>query len=108
MSYYFSGRITDTQFATHPDRGTLSQSIGLEAVNQPLEPIVSTHTWQPGDVIFGCSDGLTDMVSDDQIQQCLKEGGSPEQIAKRLIQQALDGGGRDNVTVALACNEDRG
>ena len=99
-----SGRINEAQFSTHPDRSTLSQSIGLEAVGRPLAPVVTSTDWQPGDVVFGCSDGLTDMLSDAQITAVLAGGGSPDELVERLIEAALEAGGKDNVTVALAIN----
>ncbi|MGQ0623021.1 MAG: Stp1/IreP family PP2C-type Ser/Thr phosphatase [Panacagrimonas sp.] len=56
-----------------------------------------------GDVLLLCSDGLTDMVSDEAIALSLQSHGDNLEIAaKTLVQQALDGGGRDNVSVCLA------
>jgi len=98
-----SKRITPKQFATHPDRGTLSQSIGLEAVGQPMEPAVETHPWRTGDIILVCSDGLTDMTDDNTI--CDSMSDEPlTVICQNLINAALENGGKDNVTVALAKN----
>lgn len=98
-----SGRITPEQFATHPDRGTLSQSIGLEAVGQPMEPAVETYPWQAGDIILACSDGLTDMVDDNNIRDAMLDA-PVEVICQNLINAALNNGGKDNVTIALAKN----
>ncbi len=99
-----SGRINETQFATHPDRGRLSQGIGLEAVGQPMEPVVTTLPWHSGDIIFACSDGLTDMANDTDIAHLVRAEHPLETICEQLIQAALNGGGRDNVTIALAKN----
>ena len=97
-----AGRISPAQYDVHPDKGVLSQSIGLESIDQPLEAVVTTHEWQKGDVLVACSDGLSDMVSDESIEKVLHEQGA-EPAA--LIQAALDRGGKDNVTVAIAVNQ---
>ena len=56
-----------------------------------------------GDILLLCSDGLTDMVSEDQIGLCLRKyGDNLGSAAKALIEMALDGGGKDNVSVVLA------
>ena len=56
-----------------------------------------------GDTLLLCSDGLTDMVSDEQIGISLRRnGGDLQGAAKDLVQQALQGGGKDNVSVILA------
>ena len=98
-----SKRITPEQFSTHPDRGTLSQSIGLEVIGQPMEPAVETHHWHAGDIILVCSDGLTDMTDDDTIRDSMSD--EPISVmCQNLINAALENGGKDNVTVALAKN----
>jgi len=98
-----SKRITPEQFTTHPDRGTLSQSIGLEGIGQPMEPAVETHPWHAGDIILLCSDGLTDMTDDDAIRDSMSD--EPITVmCQNLINAALENGGKDNVTVALAKN----
>jgi protein phosphatase len=53
------------------------------------------------DRLFLCSDGLTDMVDDETIREVLAERTDPEDACDRLIELALAGGGRDNVTVLL-------
>jgi serine/threonine protein phosphatase PrpC len=55
-----------------------------------------------GDRVLLCSDGLTDMVEDDVITKILSEAASADEACERLIKQALDAGGRDNVTVVVA------
>jgi protein phosphatase len=55
-----------------------------------------------GDRLLLCSDGLTDCVNDDTIRATLTGAGSSSEACERLVQLALDGGGRDNVTVIVA------
>lgn len=96
------GRLLPEQVAEHPDRNTLSQSIGLESAGHPLQPAHASVALEPGDVLLVCSDGLSDLVPDAHIAQILKENASPQDAVPALITAALDAGGRDNVTVVLA------
>ena len=57
---------------------------------------------EDGDRLMLCSDGLTDAVDDETIAATLADGMPPDQACQRLVQLALDGGGRDNVTVIVA------
>lgn len=61
-----------------------------------------------GDIILLCSDGLTDMLSDDDISAILSTGKSAQDFSSRLIRSALERGGKDNITVMTAVieNED--
>jgi PPM family protein phosphatase len=69
-------------------------TVNVELNEQPVEV---------GDTLLLCSDGLTDMVSDEQIGICLRRYGDDlPGAAKDLVQQALQGGGKDNVSVILA------
>ena len=54
-----------------------------------------------GDRFLICSDGLTDMVSEQEICNILAEGKKPEVTVKKLINAALRGGGNDNITVII-------
>lgn len=55
-----------------------------------------------GDRLLLCTDGLSDMVPDDRIAEILSSHSDPQEACDALIQQALDNGGKDNVTVVLA------
>lgn len=66
-----------------------------------LEVESSMVSVQEGDLFLLCSDGLTNMVSDDEILVCMQCGGGPEAINRRLIEQALYHGGNDNVTAIV-------
>lgn len=100
------GRITSEEAANHPDRNVLHQALGVEAVNEPLQPVVNRFTWMLGDTLLLCSDGLTDMVTHEVIASTLAQSVNLELKAEQLVQLALDGGGRDNVTLILAKLED--
>ena len=57
---------------------------------------------EPGDVLLLCSDGLTNMVEDSQIEKIVKENKEDMKLAgEKLVQQANEAGGKDNISVIL-------
>jgi PPM family protein phosphatase len=89
------GRLTEEQAEEHPQRSIITRALGPEpSVN------VDTMTFpaRDGDVFLLCSDGLTTMVSDDEIRQILVEARSLRNAVKELVDAANRGGGRDNIT----------
>ncbi len=75
----------------------LSSSIGGQVSN----PVVFKDTMLPGDVTLLCSDGLTKHVTDAAIAERLANLESSEQVCRALVDDALAGGGSDNVTVVV-------
>jgi serine/threonine protein phosphatase PrpC len=95
-----AGLISDEQAAVHPRRSVLTRAVGASPVLR-LDAIVDEV--DSGDTFLLCSDGLSSLVSDIEIEQSMA-GGSPADIAGELVRLALDHGGKDNVTViAVAC-----
>src|SRR5262245_42261645 len=89
------GRLTEEQAEEHPQRSIITRALGPEPkVN------VDTMTFpaRDGDVFLLCSDGLTTMVSDEQIQDILVGSKSLRSAVNRLVEAANQGGGRDNIT----------
>jgi PPM family protein phosphatase len=89
------GRLTEEQAEEHPQRSIITRALGPEpSVN------VDTMTFpaRDGDVFLLCSDGLTTMVSDDEIRQILVESKNLRAAVNRLVDAANRGGGRDNIT----------
>ena len=76
---------------------TLSSAIG----GRQTAPIVTRLEQQWGNVGLLCSDGLTTHVSDDRIRQRLQTMTSARQVCEDLLQDALDGGGTDNITILV-------
>ena len=96
------GVLTPEQAARHPSRHELTQHLGIFADEMVIEPAVSqTVELEDGDLFLLCSDGLTDMVSMEDLKAVLSGGVSPQEMAKELVRLALAGGGRDNVTVIV-------
>ncbi len=80
----------------------LTQHLGISPEELLIEPHLSRPIpMKPNDVFLLCSDGLTDPVMDDEIEEALKGTGGLKEKADRLIRLALDRGGRDNITLIL-------
>jgi serine/threonine protein phosphatase PrpC len=94
------GILTPEQAKYHPQRNVIRQAVGVADPTEPLEPDIETFALQAGDLYLLCSDGLTDMVDDAEIEAILRDE-PPTRAAWRLVDRALANGGRDNITVAL-------
>jgi PPM family protein phosphatase len=89
------GRLTEAQAEEHPQRSIITRALGPEpSVN------VDTMTFpaRDGDVFLLCSDGLTTMVSDEEIREILVNARSLRTAVTKLVDAANRGGGRDNIT----------
>jgi serine/threonine protein phosphatase PrpC len=94
------GIIPPEQARYHPQRNVIRQAVGVADPSEPLEPDIETFALQAGDLYLLCSDGLTDMVDDAEIEAILRD--EPlTRAAWRLVDRALANGGRDNITVVL-------
>jgi len=93
------GRLKPEMAADYPRKHLLMQAIGvaygLKQVHTRLEEV------RKGDVFMLCSDGLHDMLTDEETKTVLKEITSPQAACDRLVDMALERGGRDNVTVIV-------
>src|SRR5213592_97076 len=90
------GRLTDEQAEDHPQRSIITRALGPE---RDVEVDTMTYRARPGDVYLLCSDGLTTMVKEDRIAEVLREARTLDDAAGRLIADANEAGGRDNITV---------
>ncbi|MFE5475451.1 MULTISPECIES: PP2C family protein-serine/threonine phosphatase [unclassified Nocardia] len=91
------GRITAEQAHTHPQRSLIMRAL----TGNEIEPTLIMREARAGDRYLLCSDGLSDVVSDETIGNTMREGNTDE-CADRLIELALRSGGPDNVTVVVA------
>lgn len=82
----------------HPDKNIITRAIG--ALNT-VEIDFFHEELKPGDIVLLCSDGLTNMLEDEEIGAILREPVSMEERAQRLIEAANDNGGKDNITVII-------
>ena len=92
-----SGVLKPEQAARSPYAHVLSSSLG----GSTWLPEVSVADLHAGDVLLLCTDGLTKQVPDEQIKRRLLAMKSSEEAARGLLQDALDAGGKDNVTVLV-------
>ena len=88
------------------EKPPLSQNLGIPPAEMMIEPHYARGYYHAGDIYLLCSDGLTDMVSIEEIAKILTEtaaGGNTDvsNAAEKLLQKALDNGGRDNITIIL-------
>jgi serine/threonine protein phosphatase PrpC len=92
------GKLTPEEAEVHPQRSIITRALGPEP---DVQVDTLTYPARPGDIYLICSDGLTGMVSEDQIAEIISAGESLADAAKRLIDAANENGGRDNITVIL-------
>jgi protein phosphatase len=79
----------------------LTQFLGIATEDMILEPFAAEGTLRTGDVFLMCSDGLTDMVTQDEIINVLMQMQKPEDGMRSLLEKALKNGGRDNITIII-------
>jgi len=94
-----SGIITAEQAKKAAHKNLVTKALGIDPV---VEPEIHEYPTKPGDIYLLCSDGLCDMVEDEDIEMTLQAlGGNLKLAAQQLVQMANDNGGRDNVSVIL-------
>ena len=94
-----SGAITQGEVATNPYRHVLTSALATRGAFVQVE--LKRSRLEDGDQLLLCSDGLTEMVPDDSIARELAIPGPAAGVCRRLVDLALEAGGRDNVTVVL-------
>jgi protein phosphatase len=93
-----SGEITEEEADVHPHKNVLTRALGTD---QEVDVDELSVTLADGDRLLLCSDGLTGMVTEDQIQAILEAGIEPQQAAERLVRAANRAGGVDNISVVV-------
>ncbi len=97
------GRLTPEEAVEHPQRSVITRALGPELT---VEVDTRSFRARAGDVYLLCSDGLTTMLSEDQIVAVLLAHPRLHDAGEALIAAANDAGGRDNITVVLMRLED--
>ena len=92
------GQMTAEEAAKGQEHHILVKSIGQAA---ELEPTVKARKLKKGDIFLVCSDGLTNMLSDSQIEELIAKSPSLVSAAESLCSSANDAGGFDNISVVL-------
>lgn len=90
------GKITREEANTHPKKNMLTKALGCTIY---IEPDLRVRNFEAGDIFIICSDGLTNMVNEEKIFDIVTNG--PEKAPERLVAEANEAGGYDNITVVI-------
>jgi PPM family protein phosphatase len=94
-----SGILTPEEAERHPQRSAITRAVGTEPT---VEVDAFSVDGQPGDLYLICSDGLTDMLTADEVEEIIEEkDADPTRTANALVAAANERGGEDNITVVL-------
>jgi len=94
-----SGMISKADARFSQNKNLVTRAVGIDP---DVETEINSYAVQPGDIYLLCSDGLSDMVADEDIELTLSSlKANLALAAEQLVQQANDNGGRDNVSVVL-------
>jgi protein phosphatase len=92
------GNITEREARVHPQKNIITRALGID---DEVQADYFELQVAPSDVILLCSDGLTNMVEDDEIEYIIRKGESLQQAGEALIERANLNGGSDNITAVL-------
>ena len=92
------GRITAEVARTHPQKNLITRAVGVEPA---VEGDLFEVALRKNEVLLLCSDGLSGMAEDQQIAAAIKNAKTLALAGDALLTLAMEGGGRDNITVAL-------
>lgn len=92
------GEIDRKKARTHEKKNIITRAIGVDS-----EVVADFFEidYQTGDIILMCSDGLSNMIDDDEIKLIVNQGNDLSEISNKLIEVANKNGGRDNISVVL-------
>lgn len=92
------GTISHSEARNHPDKNIITRAIGASV---EVEPDFFTVELEEGDAVLMCTDGLTNMLEDEEIRMILSGGRDIVEKAQALVDAANANGGRDNISVVL-------
>ena len=93
-----SGKLKREEARNHPNKNVITRAVGVEKeVNIDFFDL----RIRKGDKILLCSDGLSNMLEDNEIREIVTSGGDVEERARKLITAANQNGGKDNISVVL-------
>lgn len=95
-----SGALTPEEASTHPSRHLLTRCLGVNP-EDTFEVGLRRGRFSRGQEVLLCSDGLTEELTDEEIVDILASRASPQERVDKLVDAAIEHGGRDNVTVVL-------
>lgn len=92
------GEIDREDAKNHPDKNIITRAIGAA---EEVSVDFFEMKLEKDDTVLMCSDGLTNMIDDDEICQIIKNQKTPEQKAQKLVETANNNGGKDNIAVII-------
>ncbi len=94
-----SGKLHKEDMRTHPNKNIITRALGT---NHVVNADYFEIDVKPGDVLLLCSDGLSNMVDDSEIERIVKENKSDlKELGNILVEEANKAGGKDNISVVL-------
>ena len=92
------GELNPSEARSHPDKNIITRAIGAQ---KNVKADFFEVELAEDDYVLMCTDGLTNMVRDEEILDIVRSEKEPEAIAHKLVRMANDNGGRDNITVTI-------
>lgn len=92
------GELDRADARSHPDKNIITRAVGAE---DKVEPDFFTVELQEGEIVLMCSDGLTNMLEDEEIRMIISGARDLVEKAESLVEAANANGGRDNISVIL-------
>lgn len=92
------GQLSESQAADFIYKNILTRAIGTEV---EVEPSVHVCSITSGDIYFMCSDGLTDLLSDEEIESIINHAATIQEAVNELVESAKSRGGHDNITIVM-------
>ena len=93
-----AGDITPEEARVHPKRSVITRALGSDPL---MQPDIYELNVEAGDRLLLCSDGLSTMLTDDKIASTLSRIGDAQRCASQLVNEAIEAGGYDNITVIV-------
>ena len=93
-----TGELNRCEARVHPNKNIITRALGANAV---VEPDFFEVNLEEGDTVLMCSDGLTNMLEDETIEQIIRENDDLETATATLVKQANQNGGKDNIAIVI-------
>ncbi|KIS03441.1 Stp1/IreP family PP2C-type Ser/Thr phosphatase [Paucilactobacillus wasatchensis] len=95
------GEITEQEAKTHPQKNIITRTLGI---SPDADIDINLYQLEPDDQLLLCTDGLTNMLDNQQLESVLQGSQSLQEKCQQLIKLANQAGGPDNITVLIAEN----
>ncbi len=93
-----NGEISKEEAKKHPQRHVITRALGMSDYSKADIFSIELHN---NDKVLLCTDGLTNLVSDEEINDIMNRSSSEEELAHKMVQLAIERGGHDNITVVI-------